>query len=82
MNASKHEDSDSDTSSDEIMVHEAASIAQSNDSTPASRIENSLANEEDNNEEDNNEEDNNEEDSTEDEGEIGTPLLEDDAHDS
>lgn len=87
MNASQHEDSDSDTNSDEIMVHEAASIAQSNDSTPASRMENSLANEEDSNEEDNNEEDNNEkdsneEDSAEDEGDTGTPLLEDYAHDS
>lgn len=38
--ASQHEDSDSDSSSDEIMVYEADSIAQSNDSTPASRMEN------------------------------------------
>lgn len=29
MNASKHEDSDSDTNTDEILVHEAASVAQS-----------------------------------------------------
>lgn len=73
LNASKYEDSDSDTNSEEIMVHEADSIAHSNDDTVALRKENSLANEEDNN---------NEEDSAEDEGETGTPLLEDDMHDS
>lgn len=44
---SQHEDSDSDTNSDEVIVHEAASTAQSNDTTHASRIESSLANEED-----------------------------------
>lgn len=49
------------------MVHEAASTAQSNDSTPALRIENSLANEED---------------STDGEGDTGTPFLEVYAHDS
>lgn len=53
-------------------MHEAASIAQSNDSTPALKIENSLANAEDSNEED----------SAEDEGDTGTPLLEDASHDS
>lgn len=77
---SQHGDSDSDTNSDEIMVHEAAaSIAQSNDST---RMENSLANEGNNNEGNNNEGDSNEEDSAEDEGDTGMPLLEDYAHDS
>lgn len=64
------------------MVHEAASIAQSNDSTPASRMENSLAKEGNNKEGNNNEGDSNEEDSNEDEGDTGTPLLEDYAHDS
>lgn len=63
------------------MVHEAASIAQSNDSTPASRMENSLVKEGNNNEGDSNEEDSNEEDSAED-GDTGMPLLEDYAHDS
>lgn len=57
--ASQHEDSDSDSSSDEVMVYEADSIAQSNDNTPASRMENSLANEGNNNEGNNNEGDSN-----------------------
>uniref|UniRef100_A0A8W8IGE9 Uncharacterized protein n=1 Tax=Magallana gigas TaxID=29159 RepID=A0A8W8IGE9_MAGGI len=70
LNASKYEDSDSDTNSEEIVVHEADSIAHSNDDTVALRIENSLANEEDNNEEDNNEEDNHEEDRNEEDTQI------------
>lgn len=63
--ASQHEDSDSDSSSDEKMVYEADSIPQSNDSTPASRMENSLANEGNNNEGNNNEGNINEGDSNE-----------------